>query len=180
MVWPDAHEYVIYIASPTEAGQWEQLAEGLGTAVVWAAAASIFAVLYAPRAAMPEIERSSKRKSKAREEELARQHALALAQANADQAVSVQAGCPASLSISTVALCWVSLDGQAASEDVAQRRFLRWMRAPARRWRRAGGWRWAVVCPSSCTVAPCWASPSTAPSSQVAPAALYGLTARVT
>ena len=88
VVWPEAREYVIYIASPTEAGDWEKLTEGVGTAVVWAAADSTFAVLYAPQAAAPDVERSSKWKNKGRD--LERQTAAAIAMSNANRSSTVQ------------------------------------------------------------------------------------------
>lgn len=91
VVWPDVLYYVIYIASPTEAGEWHQLTEGAGTAVVWAAASSAFAVLYAPHAALPDVGKPSKKKGKARDEEVARQYAIAAAQTSAYQSFTVQA-----------------------------------------------------------------------------------------
>lgn len=91
VVWPDAREYVIYIASPTEAGEWHPLTEGAGTSVVWAAASSTFAVLYAPQAAVPEFGKPSKKKNKGREEEWARHNAIAAAQTSANYSTTVQA-----------------------------------------------------------------------------------------
>ena len=90
VVWPEAREYVIYIASPTEAGDWEQLIEGVGTAVVWAAADSTFAVLASPQAAVPEFQALSKRKGKAREEEAERHATVVAALANANRSVTIQ------------------------------------------------------------------------------------------
>jgi len=59
--------------------------------VVWASTSPTFAVLYAPHAMVPEFSgRFSRKKAKAREEEFARQSAIAAAAANAEQAVCVQ------------------------------------------------------------------------------------------
>ena len=74
-----------------QVGTWDQLTAGQGTAVVWASTSPTFAVLYAPHAAVPEFSgRFSRKKAKAREEEFARQSAIAAAAANAEQAVCVQ------------------------------------------------------------------------------------------
>ena len=76
---------------PFQAGTWDQLAAGQGSAVVWASTSPTFAVLYAPHAAVPEFSgRFSRKKAKAREEEAMRQSAIAAAAANAAQAVCIQ------------------------------------------------------------------------------------------
>lgn len=57
---------------------------------VWAATTSTFAVLHAPAAAVPDFGRGSRKKSKQREEELARATAIAEAQRRAAAASCVQ------------------------------------------------------------------------------------------
>lgn len=88
IVWPEARRYAVYAQGTTD--DWHKVDEESGTSVAWAGASSTYAVLHQPKAVQIDQRVTSKKKSKAKEQEAAIQAAQRAAEADAAASVTVK------------------------------------------------------------------------------------------